>query len=89
MKTAINLNGKKVRLADSTPTRWVGDKQYALTPEELAAMSIVPPKKVKHQIADLESTITPRRLRDAVLTDEGRVWLEDVEAQINMLRGQL
>ena len=34
------------------------------------------------EIHRLEDTITPRRLRDAVLTDEGKAWLTNVEAKI-------
>lgn len=41
------------------------------------------------RITELEATITPRRLRDAVLTDEGRVWLEEVESAIALERAKL
>ena len=40
-------------------------------------------------IRNLEATITPRRLREALLTDEGKAWLADVEAQIAAHRAQL
>ena len=40
------------------------------------------------QISDLEQTITPRRIRDAILgTDNG--WLAEVESEIETLRSQL
>lgn len=43
---------------------------------------------VIQQIAALEATITPRRMREAVLgTDNG--WLANVEQQIDALRQQL
>jgi hypothetical protein len=38
------------------------------------------------QIPPLEWSITPRRLRDAILTPAGAAWLAAVEAQINALR---
>jgi polyhydroxyalkanoate synthesis regulator phasin len=41
------------------------------------------------QIESLEQKITPRRLREAVLNEEGRTWLETLEAQISALRSQL
>jgi ribosomal protein S19E (S16A) len=41
------------------------------------------------EIEKLEGTITPRRLRDSVLTDEGKAWLTDVEAKIATERGKL
>lgn len=45
-------------------------------------------KDVKKQMAQLESVITIRRLREAILgTDNG--WLAQTEAQISILRGKL
>lgn len=41
------------------------------------------------KIAKLESTITPRRLRDALANDEGKKWVADVEALIATERGKL
>lgn len=41
---------------------------------------------VQEQILMLESTITARRLREAVLTEEGKAWLENIEQQIQSLR---
>lgn len=40
-------------------------------------------------IAKLEETITPRRLRDAILTGEGAQWLSDVENEIAIERAKL
>lgn len=41
------------------------------------------------QIKVLESSATPRRIREAVLTDAGKKWLNDIDTQIQTLRGQL
>lgn len=41
------------------------------------------------QIVQLEITITPRRLREATLTDAGKSWLESVDTHIAALRAQL
>ncbi|MBM4231690.1 MAG: hypothetical protein FJ184_13305 [Gammaproteobacteria bacterium] len=38
------------------------------------------------EIRNLEALITPRRLREAVLTPEGKAWLEGIDAQISALR---
>lgn len=38
------------------------------------------------QIASLEATVTPRRAREAILSDEGRAWLVDIDARIATLR---
>lgn len=45
--------------------------------------------KIKAEIAALESQQTLRRLREAMLTDAGRAWLEGIDAQIATLRSQL
>lgn len=39
-------------------------------------------------IAELEAAITPRRLREAILSDEGRAWLLGKENQIKTLRSK-
>ena len=44
---------------------------------------------IKNKIFELEGKITNRRLRDAILTQEGDVWLSDIEHQIAQLRAQL
>ena len=41
------------------------------------------------EIARLESTITPRRLRDALVNDAGKSWLANVEALIATERSKL
>lgn len=40
------------------------------------------------QIAALEASVTQRRLREAALTEAGKAWLADVDAQIAALRVQ-
>ena len=41
------------------------------------------------EIDRLESTITPRRLRDALANDAGKSWVAAVEAKIATERGKL
>lgn len=41
------------------------------------------------QIAALEGQVTQRRMREAALTDEGKVWLAAIEDQIKGLRSKL
>ena len=38
------------------------------------------------KISKLEALVTNRRFRDAVLSEEGRLWIADIEAQIALLR---
>lgn len=40
------------------------------------------------QIQALEDSVTQRRLREAALTEPGRMWLADVDARITALRAQ-
>ncbi len=42
-----------------------------------------------HKIRELESTVTPRRLRDALASDEGKTWIADVEKLIAIERAKL
>jgi hypothetical protein len=77
------------------PDNWL----QSMSAEERAAFGAVevpePPPPVAPApspldlIHALEATITLRRLREAVLTVEGRVWLENIEDQIAVHRGQL
>ncbi len=44
---------------------------------------------VMSKIYDLEAEITPRRLREAILTSNGKTWLTNKEAEIATERGKL
>lgn len=55
------------------------------------ADALSPPAPSVAEIRDqkiglLESSITPRRLREAVLSDAGKAWLTDIEMQVQVLR---
>lgn len=62
----------------------LSDKQLA----ELRASQANPKDEIRNQIYALEGTVTPRRIREAVLGVDGG-WLARVEAQIVALRGEL
>jgi len=61
------------------------------SPEEIAAAEAA--RTLKNEtlknIDNLEGQITPRRLRDAVLTSDGATWLADKEAEILIERSKL
>ena len=57
--------------------------------DEKAWADGAPKRNALNEIHRLEGTITPRRLRDSVLTDRGKAWLSDVEAKIATERGKL
>ena len=54
--------------------------------EEAQALVI---SEVIPEIALLEAAVTPRRMRDAVLTDDGKKWLDDQEKRIAVERAKL
>ena len=65
---------------DVGPDEDYSETQPTLTPS--------PDDEIKQQIAEFEATVTPRRIREAVLgTDNG--WLAGVDAQIAALRAQI
>lgn len=61
------------------------------TDEELAdfAPEVFERMQARRRIAQIEISITPRRLRESVLTEEGRVWLQDRGAEIAQERAKL
>lgn len=46
-------------------------------------------KKIVAEIQKLERQITPRRLRESVISQEGKIWLENIEQQIAIERNKL
>ena len=66
-------------------------KERDCTPEEVAEIDArkSAPVPIRDQIAALEKSQTDRRVREAVLTTEGKTWLATVDAQIAALRAQL
>ena len=74
-----------VQVGDDVALGWLW------TAEGVVAPPLVEPDPnadIDAQILALEATVTQRRLREAALTDEGRAWLADLDAQIAALRAQ-
>lgn len=61
---------------------------HSLDPIPLSSEEIYK-RDVLSQIANLESQVTQRRLREAVLSPEGGAWLQSIEKQIATLRSTL
>lgn len=55
---------------------------------ELRASKINPKDAIRAKIAKIESSITPRRMREALLTND-RSFIEKADAEIVVLRSQL
>ena len=47
-----------------------------------------PNAAIDAQIAALEATMTPRRVREAATSDAGKAWLAALDSQISALRAQ-
>lgn len=58
-------------------------EEYIETEEQKVAKEV---QTLTLKIRSLESEITPRRLREAVLTDQGRAFVEDIDRDIAKLR---
>ena len=61
---------------------------YAWSPAGFVPPIVGPNDLIDAQIAGLEAQQTPRRLREAALTEEGKLWLQNLENQIAALRAQ-
>ncbi len=67
-----------------------GDRLTLVTAVRDVAPVVPDPKmEILGAIATLEAQQTPRRLREAALTEGGKAWLADLDARIATLRGQL
>ena len=76
-----NIDGKQVTLTD--------DEQKAREAEEATFEAGRTAMEAQQEITRLESEITPRRLRDSVLTSDGKTWLENKEKEIGVERAKL
>ena len=57
--------------------------------EEKAVADAKPHNDALREIKELENTITNRRLREALSTDDGKTWVADVEKLIEAERVKL
>ena len=57
-------------------------EETARDAQEKVAKEARPRRNAMTEINRLENTVTPRRLRDALASDEGKTWVSDVEALI-------
>ena len=75
----------------------IGENRVQFTQEEEDAQDIIrdeciagrPARYAQTEIIRLEETITNRRLREALATDDGKAWVADVETLIAVERAKL
>ena len=81
----------KIHFLDSTEfEHFLPTGSLPITDDIAAALvantAMTPAELVMQQIASLEISVTPRRLREATLTAAGKTWLKDIDSQIAALR---
>lgn len=77
---------------DETQRHLVKPDMVEMTTEEFEAFRNPPltrEQEISIRIRDLEASQTPRRQREALLTDEGKAWMQGVEDEIAALRETL
>ena len=79
----------RLKNVDGVDVPLTAEEEAQRDAEEKAWADEAPKRNALNEIHRLEGTITPRRLRDSVLTDEGKAWLADVETKIASERGKL
>jgi len=81
---ALDNGSTEVTFDDTSPVP-------AKTVDELIASAdnYVGKKIILQKIKELEDSVTPRRLRDALANDEGKAWVAAVELKIKTERDKL
>lgn len=77
------------KLIDGIPVILISDEISALNEINNKWQQLQIKRDVLLKIRNLEDSVTPRRIREACLTDDAKQWLSNVNNQIITLRGQL
>jgi hypothetical protein len=87
---ATQYNGFTVEDIGGNQEFWVVDATAkTITQDTVTEASVNVIRNAQDEIRRLESTITPRRIRDALANDAGKSWVAAVEAKIATERGKL
>ena len=76
-------------MVNDVKVMYTQSEEDARDAEEKAVADAKPRNDALRKIKELESTITNRRLREALATDEGKTWIAGVEDLIEVERGKL
>ena len=76
-------------MAQFYPEAELHEEEWTQEQVDMAMFAQNPNAAIDAQILALEATVTQRRLREAALTEAGKAWLADVDAQIAALRAQM
>jgi len=94
LKLRKNIDPSEFELQDDGSgvyiSKWTSS-EIKPTDAEIASVDDSKPTWIaaQEEIHRLEASITSRRLRDALASDEGKVWMDDVEKLIAVERGKL
>ena len=85
-----DIDGRTMIVPVSTGNRHYNEiiKQEAVIADYQAPV-LTGSQQAMQLISDLESEITPRRLREAVISEDGKAWLEAKDAEIAIERAKL
>jgi hypothetical protein len=76
-----NVDGVNIEMSD--------EEHAARVAEEKAYADGAVKREALREISNLENAITRRRMRDSILTEDGKKWLDDQEKLIAVERGKL
>lgn len=79
----------RIRALNGEDVPFTPEEEAEADAREAAEVALAGRRSILQQIAALEAKENPRRLAEAVLSAEGRTWLENNRAQIAALRAQL
>ena len=75
--------------SDFPPVPFTSEEETARDAEEKAWSDSAPARTALGKIRKLEGGITSRRVRDSILTSDGKTWLTNKEAEIAAERSKL
>ena len=86
---AVEYNGFSIADPGGNQEFWIVDKaKKTITQDTATESSVIAKRNATAEINRLESTVTPRRIRE-MTTADGAKWVDDVEKLIAVERGKL
>ena len=77
------------KMVDGVAVPLTDEEKQAVKDAQKRLSDEAPKREAMANILSLEDKITPRRIRDAFASDEGKKWMSDIEAEIAKERAKL
>ena len=77
------------KMVDGVAIPLTNDEKQAVKDAQKRLSDEAPKRAAMAKLLSLEDEITPRRIRDSVLTADGKTWLENKEKEIGVERAKL